>query len=126
MKQALLLFICYFSTLAIFAQDSSKITYSEEPDTLVKQRFIDRFENVFMTKVPTRHMFKMGIEFYPLGHLEYGSSNLHTRSLALGYEYKLVPSISLGINLKSNGGWSQSSVFSGVWLQTFRDVGILI
>ena len=113
MKKIILLLSLLSVFQPAFAQDSTKITYSVETDTLVKQRFIDRYENVFMTKVPTRHMFKIGIEFYPLGHFEYGSSNLHTKSLTLGYEYKLMPSISLGINLKSNGSWSQSSVFSG-------------
>jgi hypothetical protein len=44
------------------AQDSIKVSYSQEPDMLVKQRFIDRYENVFMTKVPTRQMFKVGYQ----------------------------------------------------------------
>lgn len=43
-----------------FAQDTTRIVFSQEADTLVKQRFIDRYENIFMTKVPTRHMLKLG------------------------------------------------------------------
>lgn len=49
---------------AAHAQDTVSVSYSEETDTLVKQRFLDRYENVFMTKVPTRHMFKIGLSQY--------------------------------------------------------------
>lgn len=65
------------------AQDSVAISYSQEPDTLVKQRFIDRYENVFMTKVPTRQMLKIGYSGYT------------GAGFRLGYEFKIVPHLSV-------------------------------
>jgi hypothetical protein len=97
----------------LFAQDSTHFSYSEVADTLVKQRFIDRYENVFMTKVPTRHMVKIGAEFFPLGFLDPGYG-LQTLLLNIGYEVKLLPSVSLGVNFKANGGYSSSLGWEGV------------
>jgi hypothetical protein len=68
-----------------FAQDSLKVSFSQEQDTLIKQRFIDRYENVFMTKVPTRQMFKLAV----VGSLIQGSG------FNFAYEYKLLPSLSV-------------------------------
>ena len=92
----LLVFICWQAN----AQDSTKITYSQEVDTLQKQRFIDRYENVFMTKVPTRHMFKIGLSQYyqalPAPLLD--DKLLNSASLQLGYEFKFLPSFSLALS----------------------------
>ncbi|TLV02177.1 hypothetical protein [Dyadobacter luticola] len=66
-----------------YAQDSIRVTYSQESDTLVKQRFIDRYENVFMTKVPTRQMLKVGY------------SGFGGVGFRIGYEYKILPNFSL-------------------------------
>jgi hypothetical protein len=68
-----------------FAQDSLKVSFSQEPDTLVKQRFIDRYENVFMTKVPTRQMFKLAVV----------GSEIQGSGFNLAYEYKVLPSLSV-------------------------------
>ncbi len=111
-KNILLLFALLLSRLAP-AQDNTDIRYTTEQDTLIKQRFIDRYENVFMTKVPTRHILKVGIEFYPYGFREYGTSSPQTKSLTLGYEYKLLPSLSMGINVKGAGGWGSSIGWTG-------------
>jgi hypothetical protein len=99
LKHLFVIVLALFITSA-FAQDSTKIIYSVEHDTLVKQRFIDRYENVFMTKVPTRHMFKVGISqyyqarSYPLiDDRVFNNSSLH-----LGYEFKFLPSFSLALS----------------------------
>lgn len=94
----ILVFILFCSQ-ALFAQDTTKITYSEVQDTLVKQRFIDRYENVFMTKVPTRHMFKVGISQYyrPMDFPIYNERPFTNLSLQHGYEFKFLPSFSLAL-----------------------------
>ncbi len=82
------------------AQDTTKITYSLEMDTLVKQRFIDRYENVFMTKVPTRHMFKIGIsQYYQANPFPLRDNNLlNMTSLQVGYEFKFLPAFSVALS----------------------------
>lgn len=67
------------------AQDTLSVSFTQEPGTLVKQYFIDRYENVFMTKVPTRNMMKVG----------YSNSVHKGIGLNFGYEYKLLPSFSM-------------------------------
>lgn len=98
---------------SLFAQDSTHFSYAEVADTLVKQRFIDRYENVFMTKVPTRHMLKIGAEFFPLGYA-YPGSGRQNIMFNLGYEFKLFPSVSIGMNFKANGAYSSSLGWEGV------------
>jgi hypothetical protein len=119
MKKLLLLLLLVFAG-KLLAQDTIKIVYTSEQDTLVKQRFIDRYENVFMTKVPTRHMFKVGLEFYPLGGFNYGGSGIQIGWLTAGYEFKLTPSVSLGANIKSTGGWLSSSGWQGNLAASFQ------
>ncbi len=62
-----------------FGQDTLSVSFSEETDSLAKQNFVDRYANVFMTKIPTQHMFKVLI--------------LDSRFAGLGgysaYEYKI-------------------------------------
>ena len=112
MKKFLFLLLFVFAG-KLHAQDTTKIVYTSEQDTLIKQRFLDRYENVFMTKVPTRHMLKVGLEFYPLGRFEFGGSGIQSGWLSAGYEFKLTPSVSLGANIKSTGGWSSMSGWEG-------------
>ena len=81
----------------VFAQDSTQVTYSQELDTLENQRFIDRYENVFLTKVPTRHLVKFG--FANLSGSPIQTNNGLNESYQIGYEYKLFPVISIGVNL---------------------------
>ncbi|WAC14811.1 hypothetical protein [Dyadobacter pollutisoli] len=80
------------------AQDSIKVSYSQEADTLVKQRFIDRYENVFMTKVPTRQMFKVSAV----------GSEVQGTGFNFAYEYKVLPSLSLEASI-----YTQLSRFNG-------------
>src|SRR5690349_4619694 len=61
MKYLLPLLLILLISPTTVAQDTLRVTYSEEPDTLiVRQKFIDRYDNVFMTRVPTRNLFKAG------------------------------------------------------------------
>lgn len=94
----LLLFLSVVHTL--FAQDSTRIVFSQEADTLVKQRFIDRYENVFMTKVPTRHMFKIGLSQYyqPIQFTFNDDKVFNNSSLAIGYEFKFLPAFSIALS----------------------------
>ncbi|SKC03993.1 hypothetical protein [Dyadobacter psychrophilus] len=85
MKKALTPLLFLLLIQRAFAQDSIPVSFHQETDTLVKQRFIDRYENVFMTKVPTRQMFKIAAV----------SSEIQGTGVVLGYEYKLFPSLSV-------------------------------
>jgi len=100
MKRNILFLISLFLFKSAFGQDSSQITFTEEPDTLVKQRFIDRYDNVFMTKVPTRHMLKIGISQYyqPIQFSLSDDKILNNSSLMLGYEFKFLPSFSVALS----------------------------
>lgn len=104
-----------FLSTAGRSQDSTKITYSLEPDTLVKQRFIDRYENVFMTKVATKHMFKLGLMFASNDMFSLGYSNTGSIIGHLGYEYKVSPALSVGTDFTANGGWGSEKG----WMGTF-------
>ncbi|SKC03984.1 hypothetical protein [Dyadobacter psychrophilus] len=85
MKKALTLLLFLLLIQRAFAQDSIPVSFHQETDTLVKQRFIDRYENVFMTKVPTRQMFKIAAV----------GSEIQGTGFNFGYEYKLLPSLSV-------------------------------
>ncbi|MCF2447424.1 hypothetical protein L0657_25950 [Dyadobacter sp. CY345] len=100
MKKSILFLISLFLFKSVFGQDSTKIIFTEEPDTLVKQRFIDRYDNVFMTKVPTRHMFKIGISQYyqPIQFSLSDDKILNNSSLMLGYEFKFLPAFSIALS----------------------------
>lgn len=82
------------------AQNTISVSYSEETDTLVKQRFLDRYENVFMTKVPTRHMFKIGLSQYYQARVFALSDDrtINSTSLHLGYEFKFLPAFSIALS----------------------------
>ena len=123
MKKFALFLTVLFSFKSAFAQDDVKITLTEEADTLVKQRFIDRYENVFMTKVPTRHMVKIGIsQYYQVNPFPLKDNNiLNTTSLQIGYEFKFLPAFSLtlaahapyfGTNIPIKNSW-ENTVFDG-------------
>ncbi|SDF52314.1 hypothetical protein SAMN04487996_11166 [Dyadobacter soli] len=108
----ILLLLCAIS--AAKAQDTVSISYSEESDTLIKQRFLDRYENVFMTKVPTRHMFKIGLSQYyqsvvfPLKD----DKILNNSSLQIGYEFKFLPAFSIALT----GHLPYSNLHTERWL----------
>lgn len=92
MQKGVLMLLLLFATLQAKAQDTVSISYSEESDTLGKQRFLDRYENVFMTKVPTRHMFKVGLSQYYQAKLFALSDDrtINSTSLHVGYEFKFL------------------------------------
>lgn len=88
------------------AQDSIPIIYSEEPDTLVvRQKFIDRYDNVFMTRVATSNVIKVG----------YTSSDARGIGIALGYEYKVRPSLSLEASVYKK----TNNASDGIYMNTF-------
>ncbi|WP_159473917.1 hypothetical protein [Dyadobacter sp. 3J3] len=67
MKKSFLLLLLVLLTKISFGQDTLKIIYFQETETLVKQRFIDRYEDVFMTYVQPRHIKY----FFGLGFLDF-------------------------------------------------------
>nr|WP_295932492.1 hypothetical protein [uncultured Dyadobacter sp.] len=100
MQKGLLFFLLLSAgALETRAQDTLRISYAEESDTLTKQRFIDRYDNVFMTKVPTRHMFKIGLSQYYQARTFALSEDraFNNTSLQLGYEFKFLPAFSIAL-----------------------------
>ncbi|TAG22329.1 MAG: hypothetical protein EAZ32_03265 [Cytophagia bacterium] len=97
MKKTLLTF---YSTLCILnstlAQTDS-LRYTQESGTLKEQRFIDRYDYVFMTKEPTKWMLKAG----------YSSGGTMSGQF-VQYENKLSPSFSVGL-----GAYFERSINSG-------------
>lgn len=89
------------------AQDTLRVTYSEEPDTLtVRQKFIDRYDNVFMTRVPTRNLFKAG----------YTSSDARGIGIVAGYEYKVLPQLSIEASLYKK----TNNTGDGIFVNAFK------
>lgn len=99
MQKGVLFVLFLLAHVAAPAQDTVSVSYSEEADTLVKQRFLDRYENVFMTKVPTRHMFKIGLSQYyqAIAFPLRDDKILNNTSLQLGYEFKFLPAFSIAL-----------------------------
>ena len=102
-------FVLVLCNQSLFAQDTMRVTYSEETDTLIKQRFIDRYENVFMTKVATRHMLKVGVGRNSFKRT-FESSEL---SHEIGYEYKIAQAFSVGLNATLDGSFYFNPSFVG-------------
>lgn len=94
-----LVFFCLVADIS-FAQDTTRIFFTEESDTLKKQRFIDRYDNVFMTKVPTRHMLKVGLSQYyqAVPYPLTDDKTLNNLSLHVCYEIKFLPAFSLALS----------------------------
>jgi hypothetical protein len=99
------------STLTLYplwgqgGSDSVRITHTQEAGTLEKQRFIDKYDYVFMTMEPTKWMLKaygninnlLGSEIFRGGHIK------RTVDFRVGVERKLSPSFSIEINATRNG-----------------------
>jgi hypothetical protein len=85
LKVFTLILLSISMAMPVCAQDTISITFSEETDGVADQRFIDRYENVFMTKVPTKRMFKLG----------YTASTYKGIGLTAAFEYKIFPFLSL-------------------------------
>ncbi|QRR01304.1 hypothetical protein [Dyadobacter sandarakinus] len=114
MKKLISLFLLFAVPFHdVSAQDSIRVTFSEVQDTIVKQRFIDRHENVFMTKVPTRHMFKISLTFAPNNLFSVENNAVQTTSYGLGYEYKISPAFSAGTDIFFNSGRDGSNNYVG-------------
>ena len=101
-------FLFIISTLGgistAFAQggtDSVRLSHSEETGTLEKQRFIDRYDYVFMTKEPTKWMLKgygninnlLAYNLFQKGYVK------RVVDFRLGAEYKISPSFSIGVDV---------------------------
>ncbi len=101
-------------------QDSTGIvTLREEMGEVRRQRFIDKYENVFMTKEPTRHILKAGFMTYNgwLGGDHYLSYSANS-SISAGYEYKVTPEFSIGV-----GGFFAGGLASRAGEQGLRFTG---
>lgn len=85
LKISSLLLLSMSLAMSLYAQDTTSITFSEETVTDADQRFIDRYENVFMTKIPTKRIFKLG----------YTASTYKGIGLTAAFEYKIFPFLSL-------------------------------
>ncbi|MET7255490.1 hypothetical protein [Dyadobacter fermentans] len=99
--------------LTAAAQDTIRVTYSEESDTLTAhQKFIDRYDNVFMTRVPTKHIVKAG----------YRTSDL--RGIGIGvdisYEYKLLPALSLEATLRGQTNTPNDAIYNRTFVKPWR------
>ena len=105
---ALILHFTFFILHSGHSQDS--LQYSQESGTLQKQRFIDQYDYVFMTKEPTRWMLKAVA--LPMGNMGLVNNAIYftknTRDISplwLNFEYKLSKSLSLSVggSYYSNG-----------------------
>jgi hypothetical protein len=88
-------------TTAFAQTDSVRITHTQETGTLEKQRFIDQYDYVFMTKEPTKWMLKgygninnlIGFNIFQRGYIK------RIVDFKLGVERKLSPSFSIEIDV---------------------------
>ncbi len=104
-KLSLFLYSTFYLLSYTFAQtDSVRITHTQETGTLEKQRFIDQYDYVFMTKEPTKWMVKgygnvnnlLGSEIFQGGYIK------RTVDFRVGVERKLSPSFSIAIEAARN------------------------
>ncbi|WP_221393002.1 hypothetical protein [Dyadobacter sp. NIV53] len=100
MKINFLLLLLLTCSLKAICQDSTAIVFKEEIDSLPPVRFIDRYENIFMTKVPTRHMLKVGLSQYIQSRpfALYNDKGFKNSNLQIGYEFKFLPAYSIAIS----------------------------
>ncbi|MFN4144294.1 MAG: hypothetical protein ACK4GN_00605 [Runella sp.] len=100
-QRCALLILCslffLFHASPIWSQDT--LRYSQENGILEKQRFIDRYDYVFMTKEPTKWMLRVG-----------GASSIARGGLNATFEYKISPSFSV----LAGGSFSSYSSLSGL------------
>lgn len=90
---------------SLHAQDTTSVTFSEEATPLEDQRFVDRYENVFMTKVQTKRMIKVG----------YTASAYKGIGLTAAFEYKVFPFLSLEAAIYSRAAREGD----GIYLDSF-------
>ena len=95
------------------------LRYSQESGTLQKQRFIDQYDYVFMTKEPTKWLLKVGVtSISGTNWSDVGGTGV------LGVEYKISPSLSLGFTggLRSDIGFRNSSVEGELFGRWYYDM----
>jgi hypothetical protein len=100
-KTVLLVLIIRVCIQNSLAQDTTSITFTEEAISIEEQRFIDRYETAFMTKVPTRKIIKIG----------YTSTTYKGIGLSAAFEYKIFPSWSIEEGLYSRATFEGDGVF---------------
>ncbi len=104
-KLFLFLYSTFYLLHSTFAQtDSVRITHTQETGTLEKQRFIDRYDYVFMTKEPTKWMLKLYGNINDLRVPNVFDNRYLKRNLDLriGVEYKITPSFSIALDVARN------------------------
>jgi hypothetical protein len=101
-----------------FAQsDSIRITHTQETGTLEKQRFIDQYDYVFMTKEPTKWMLKAYGNDYGFLFNKLTFKNLLTAPFG-AIEHKLSPSFSIQLE-----GRFQQNIYSPIFNPDFDALG---
>jgi hypothetical protein len=98
-KIFLFLYSTFYLLSSTFAQsDSVRITHTQETGTLEKQRFIDQYDYVFMTKEPTKWMLKgYAIKTVKANSYDLISSDRITTPVEVAFERKLTPSFSVSL-----------------------------
>lgn len=103
------LLIFLYSTLSVLnltlyplwgqgGSDSVRITHTQETGTLEKQRFIDRYDYVFMTMEPTKWMLKgYGIRTVKPNNYDLISKDRINTPIEVAFERKLTPSFSISL-----------------------------
>jgi hypothetical protein len=93
MKKTLLTFYSTLCILNATLAQTDSLRYTQESGTLKEQRFIDRYDYVFMTKEPTKWMLKVGVT-----RINGNDWNDVGGTGVLGVEYKVAPAFSVGFN----------------------------
>ena len=99
MKKYYTLLLGLIVTSMAFCQGDPQIVFTEEYDSLPPVRFIDRYENVFMNKVPTRNIFKFGISQYQQStpFALFNDKGFKNSAVQLSYEHKLASQFSIAV-----------------------------
>ena len=110
MKTLKLLFVIQIFVILTIGRilgQTDSLRFSQENGTLQKQRFIDQYDYVFMTKEPTKWIIKMtATDIAGSSFRDASGSGL------LGGEYKLSPSFSIGANAGLRISLSRNNGFS--------------
>ena len=133
------LYIIHFSFWAKAQSDS--LRFSQESGTLQKQRFIDQYDYVFMTKEPTKWIVKMtaqSVHFVGSNYTLLQRKNIGITPLWLSFERKISPSFSLQLGasyftrdylpISENGIPIVRNLFSSFYnpIPTLGDAGVAL
>lgn len=131
MKKYYTLLLGLIVTSMAFCQGDPQIVFTEEYDSLPPVRFIDRYENVFMNKVPTRNIFKFGISQYQQStpFALFNDKGFKNSAVQLCYEHKLASQFSIAVfgqmPLVGNAiplGWILENIAIGGQLRWYYDM----